>query len=284
MQPNLKESAVHGNREFPFALYHMRRLPHPCTFSLHWHDEMELIYVEQGELSLSIDREAYLGHPGDLFLVNSRQIHKMSVGAVHTEYATILFPPESLLFQSEDQIMTQFLQPIVQGLYVFPNVIHSLSIYPQVLPKVKQLISVYHQMPPGYMLRIRVLLLDILCAFWESGNLISGSGTPKNALLHREILGYLQEHFRNDLPLEAAAEQFHMAPKYFSRYFKRTFHIAYTEYINRLRLERAAEQLRETELSITEIALQNGFNSSSYFNKQFRSVYQKTPREYRSRE
>ena len=92
MNQNLKELVVHGSAEFPFALYHIRALRHSVNVSLHWHDEVEIIYVTQGTLHLTIDKTSYIANAGDIFIVNSQEIHEMSVLETPTVYYTILFP------------------------------------------------------------------------------------------------------------------------------------------------------------------------------------------------
>lgn len=280
MNETLRETATHGNQDFPFALYHMHRYWEPCAFSLHWHEEMEIIYIQQGILYLTIDKTHYIGREGDIFVVNSRVIHEMSVRETPTVYVTVLFPLDSLLFQRDDAIMEQYLHPLVEERLRLCETVPGS--FPQIRQKIERMIMLYHNEPEHYRLQIRILVLDILCDFFIYHLIEAPEEKPQYLEKHREILAYIQENFLHELSLETIAERFHMVPKYFSRYFKKHFHIALTDYINHLRLEKAADLLRHTELPITEIAIQTGFNSSSYFNKKFREGYGKTPTEYRN--
>lgn len=279
MNEALRENTAHGSWAFPFALYHMHRMSQPCAFTPHWHEELEIIFVQQGELNLTIAHQDYLGLAGDVFIVNSREIHAMSVTKTPTVYVTALFLLSSLRFLQEDEIDHGFLRPLAEHRLRFPNRVEGM---PQLLPKLEQLVDLYHGKQGSYMLRIRTLLLDILCDLQEAGMLAAGKSESPSQDKQRQILAFIQENYLGELTLETVAAEFHMVPKYFSRYFKNTFHMTLTDYINRLRLEQAADQLRHTELTVTEIALQTGFNSSSYFNKKFRSVYKKTPSQYRA--
>lgn len=281
MTDSLHEATVHGSRAFPFALYHVRRLSQPCAISLHWHEEVELILVQQGVLNLSIEKQSFRGLPGDVFIVNSREIHEMSVTQVPTVYVTILFPLESLLFQQEDGIREKYLLPLAENALHFRNDTRTLACLPALREKLEAIITLYHRKEGCYPLKIRTLLLGILCdCFSEEGALIPAEVSHAREK-QRAILGYIHDNFQRELTLEAVAQEFHMVPKYFSRYFIKTFHISLTEHITSLRLEKAAELLRGTETSVTEIAMQTGFNSCSYFNKQFRKAYRVTPTQYR---
>lgn len=280
MNETLRETAKHGDRDFPFALYHMHRYFQPCAFALHWHDEVEIIYVQQGLLNLTIDKMEYLGKAGDIFVVNSRVIHQMSVTVTPTVYVTALFPLESMLFQVEDSVMAAYLRPLMEGQLRFPTSVPNTV--PQIQEKMERIISLFHEAPEYYQLLIRVSLLDLLCEFFTHHLMEKPEEETRYKEKHREILAYIQANYLREITLDSISEAFHMVPKYFSRYFKNTFHISLTEYINRLRLENAADLLRHTDMSITEIALRTGFNSSSYFNKRFREEFHKTPREYRA--
>jgi len=283
MTDSLKENAVHGNRAFPFALYHVHRMTQPFAASLHWHEELELIYVQQGGLNLTIDKTDYLGMPGDIFVVNSREIHEMSVTETPTIYATVLFPLESLLFQQGDEVTEKYLLPLAENRLRFPSAAGELDIAPELRQKMEAMIDLYHEKQGSYMLKIRVLELGIISDFFSQKGLLTPAYSSQFQDKHRQILSFVQENCLRELTLEIVAQEFHMAPKYFSRYFKNTFHITLTEYVNRLRLEKAAELLRHSELPITEIAIRTGFNSSSYFNKQFRTAYEMTPTQYRQK-
>lgn len=111
---------------------------------------------------------------------------------------------------------------------------------------------------------------------------ISSLQSRKNSTLNREIISYIGEHYTTDLSLTDIANKFHMSYKYFSRYFKNTFNTTLSDYIMKLRLERAELLLSQAELSVTEISLQTGFNNISFFIRSFKKAYGMTPLQYRN--
>lgn len=281
MSNNLREVKNHGTSAFPFALYRMTPMTQPYGCSLHWHEETELIFVQQGILDVKIEQRSYRCHPGDIFVVNSREIHEMSVVQAPATYATILFPLSSLLFQQEDDIRENYLRPLVEGELHFANDTRKLTCLPTLREKLERMIDLYNRQERCYMLKIRTLLLEILCDFFSEEGALVPVKSSRAREKQREILAYLYDNFRKELTLDTVAEEFNMVPKYFSRYFKQTFCVSLTEYIANLRLEKAADLLRQTNASVADIAIQTGFNSCSYFNKQFRKAYQITPSQYR---
>ena len=96
------------------------------------------------------------------------------------------------------------------------------------------------------------------------------------------ILNYIHLHYSETLNLSDLAEHFHMSEAYFSHYFKDKVGENYLGYLNEVRIQNAALDLCQTDDSVTEIALNNGFSTPSVFNRHFKKTYGKTPLEYRN--
>lgn len=95
------------------------------------------------------------------------------------------------------------------------------------------------------------------------------------------VMDYIDQHLEQPLDLNTVAEEAHFSPFHFHRIF--TFLIGETpgDYIQRLRIEKAAWKLREANpLTITEIAYHCGFGSLSLFSRTFRKYYGMTPGEF----
>lgn len=92
---------------------------------------------------------------------------------------------------------------------------------------------------------------------------------------------YIYQNFRHPLTLDEVSAVASLSPTYFSRKFKATIGMGFKEYLNSVRLKHAQTALLTTTGSITDIALEYGFNDSNYFKDLFKRVYGKSPREYR---
>lgn len=92
---------------------------------------------------------------------------------------------------------------------------------------------------------------------------------------------YIYRNFRCALTLENVAEVASLSPTYFSKKFKLVTGMGFKEYLNYVRLKHAQTALLTTSNTITDIALECGFNDSNYFKDLFRKVYGRSPREYR---
>lgn len=84
-----------------------------------------------------------------------------------------------------------------------------------------------------------------------------------------------------DVPVLARVAQ--VSPAHFSRQFRATFGETPHRYLQRRRVERAMELLRETDRSVTEICLDVGFNSLGTFSRTFREIVGESPSSYRDR-
>lgn len=92
---------------------------------------------------------------------------------------------------------------------------------------------------------------------------------------------YIYNNFRKPLTLEEVSSVASLSPTYFSKKFKLITGMGFKEYLNYVRLKHAQTALLTTDSSITDIALEYGFNDSNYFKDLFKKVYGKSPREYR---
>lgn len=92
---------------------------------------------------------------------------------------------------------------------------------------------------------------------------------------------YIYKNYRKPLSLEEVSAQAALSPTYFSKKFKQVTGMGFKEYLNFVRLKHAQTALLTTGNTITDIALENGFNDSNYFKDLFKKVYGKSPREFR---
>ena len=108
-------------------------------------------------------------------------------------------------------------------------------------------------------------------------------GNTQSGHLER-ITGYLREHYAEEISLETLAATFGYCPTYLSKMFRQYGRINYKDYLRNIRFEHALRELEETDLTIGEIALKNGFPNSQAFSRLFREKYGILPTEYQRRQ
>lgn len=94
---------------------------------------------------------------------------------------------------------------------------------------------------------------------------------------------YLENHYMDEINLECVAGKYHFNPSYFSTLFKNTFKSTFSEYLIKIRMEKAREMLLKTETKVRDIAVFTGYRDANYFVRAFKRYYDMTPEEYRKR-
>ena len=95
------------------------------------------------------------------------------------------------------------------------------------------------------------------------------------------IKEYIEINFKEDLPLDKLAKIIGMNKFDFSKIFKGRFGKSYLSYLNDVRIEKAAELLKNDELSVTDVVFFVGYKSVEHFDRLFKKQYGMSPRDYR---
>lgn len=97
----------------------------------------------------------------------------------------------------------------------------------------------------------------------------------------KSVLNYIEHYCCAEIKLKAVAEFVHLNPQYFSRYFKKEMGMTFTNYVMKLRVEKAKRLLADTNYPIYRIAAELGFSDPSYFNKVFVKYEKQPPYKYK---
>lgn len=115
---------------------------------------------------------------------------------------------------------------------------------------------------------------------------ITGKGllqTNSDDVRMRQIVKYVDENRQNHVSLSELADELFTATSTLSRLFQKQTGMKFVEFVNRVRIYFAAEDLMTTSKAVTKIAVDNGFSNASVMNRVFRQYYQCTPVEYREK-
>lgn len=103
----------------------------------------------------------------------------------------------------------------------------------------------------------------------------------RSAEIVERVKTYIQQHLDRDLSLNAVAEQVHLNASYVSQLFKEESGINFVDYVTKLRMEKAAELILTTAMTLEQIAEQIGYNSATYLIKKFKQTFGVTPKTYK---
>lgn len=100
-------------------------------------------------------------------------------------------------------------------------------------------------------------------------------------LVIKRACDYIEKHLQDELTLKQLSDYCNLSPSYFGVLFKQYTGKSFVNYVNQVRMDKAMELLRESDMKIYEVAEEVGFASLPYFNRVFKSVTSMTPNEYR---
>ncbi len=276
------EKRTHGRADFPLEAYHPDA-DHPrYVMPLHWHPEMEIVRVREGHFDLRLNRNSYRLSPGDVAIINPGTLHS---GEPHDcRYDCAVFKAD-MLCPDASSVVRQYLRPIASHREAIDEYL-PLATHPRVCGLVEQMFSILEHPTEQYELAVFGALYQIMYECYRSG--IVGVHTPGRALQKQldqltALLQWIDDHYTEHISLGRLSEVAGINEKYLCRFFKQYTQLTPIDYINHLRVERAAEDIRVRRASITEIAFSHGFNDSGYFCKIFRRVMGMSPSDYRRR-
>ena len=247
-----------------------------CRTELHWHKEIEMIYMIKGHLDVTVNgRKRSLDDDGLLFC-NSEDIHTTNIedDNRHNRYIVVQLSYEylrefcdkadGLSFNVDSnpkaaERIKESLRKLVDycenGKYQYVNLL-----------KYSEILKIYH-----------VLLSE--CSTSKRNAYLSKS--PGNFSYAKRVLEYIGENYKNEISLNDMADLVGLSPAYFSKYFKNITGTSFTHYLNGIRLDYAIKDMLARNSSVTEAALENGFPNVKSFITMCKKVYGSTPAQYK---
>ncbi len=262
------EKRQHGTPDFPIKLYFTREGTYRYYMDPHWHKEFEIMRIISGEFDIYLNNIHYHLKTGDIIFINCKYLHR---GTPHNcEYETILCDLD-MMTKKNYKIYSLYMDPIISSHSAI-----SPMLYPQdteIYNKVLELFSHLRNQSPFYELATMSALFDIFEALYRN-NKIEKITTPKKSFIQAntiaQLIRWIDNNHTEHITLKSLAEKTDMTPNYLCKIFKEYTGKTPTEYINTARIENACREIRQGTKSITQIALDNGFNDISYFCKVFK--------------
>ncbi len=280
---NLKEKNAHGSYELPVETYTDNCYIYHSLYN-HWHNEMELIYVDDGKGFARLNKENIRLKKGDLLIVNCGVLHSMKTDMQKILcYKSIVFHPEFLSGCAGDRFQECVVTPLLEHRLEIAHLITQNDPgYDSIESLFMQIHECHKHKEPYYYTKLKALFFDL---FYEllAGNYLIPADTQqhKNVAVMKQVFDYIREHYAEPLTVGDLTGLTHYSENYFMKLFKEYTGKTLISYVNDFRLEQAKSLLLHTDMSITDIALRTGFNSTSYFIKKFQEVNGSSPHKYR---
>lgn len=224
----------------------------------HLHNSFEFVRVTRGILKINVEKKEYCLKKGDALLIFPNQIHEY-ISDEENEYTLCIFSPE--LVKSYKDVYSKNSPK--------SNLFKSETDYASLLSSCEK----------KNILSVKGLLYSLCGEFHENREYITKDTT--NDSLIEKMFKFVEENYSKDCTLAALAKKTSYHYAYLSRCFKSYTGVSFVEYVNKYKVNEACYLLKNSELSVLDVALASGFDSLRNFNRVFKKVTEKTPKEYR---
>lgn len=274
-----------GTPLFPLEIYY--RDVHQYIgneITAHWHKELEIFVLEKGEVRVSgvdyyFDLEA-----GDAYLINSNILHGVScLTNDPCVYRSIVFD-STIISGTQGSIfdilyMKSFLE---NGTPIRIFKVDTQQGNLKIVSEFNRAYAACEKKYVGYEFHVRDALSQILLRIYdERKSHLSRTSTQQENRMKKMIL-WIDKHYNEQITVALLANIVGIGVRECQRYFSNLLQVSPIQYVTRRRITAAAELLLATNISVTEIGMDCGFKSSSYFTKQFKVIMGLTPRKYRN--
>lgn len=280
----LKENTIHGTVEFPLAVYKQEADEEFCV-KLHWHEETEIVFLIKGQFLVDINMKKYKINGPALLFIGSGDIHSIHGEGGCLENA-VVFDMEMLSFEHFDGVQYQIIKPLLEKKMQFPQMITPAdNTWEEISGLYRAILRCAEHEKTAYGMRIKAYLYEILAIFYENEKFINMTGSEGHTIQKienvKKILRHIHENYKVQIKIPDLAKLVGMNEQYFCRYFKKITGKTPIQYINEIRIEKAAQYLQETDRKIIDIAMECGYDNIGYFIKRFRTEKGISPSEYR---
>jgi AraC-like DNA-binding protein/mannose-6-phosphate isomerase-like protein (cupin superfamily) len=277
----------HGDIPDTSFRFNITVVKHQGAFPVHSHEYAELVIVLSGRATHLTNCGNHLLEDGDVVVINRHTRHGFS-DARDLVLCNIMYDPVQFLsgHRDLDQMMGYHVLFDLEPRSNRSEFKERLHLSTEELVYVTSLISTlkgeYDSQNDGRKTCIRctfLLLVTHLSRLYARQKQQTGTALVRMA----NVISYIQTHFREPLPLEDLARLAHWSPSQFRRNFKRIYNTSPIRFIFQVRLHEACEMLKDPNRDITDVAMESGFSSSSFFATQFRNHLGESPSQYRRR-
>ncbi|NDP21094.1 MAG: AraC family transcriptional regulator [Paludibacter sp.] len=284
MSASLEKIKLKANESFSIGIFQDNF--EECTW--HYHDNYEISFITEGSGKRIVADSIEEFQPGDLVFIGKNIPH---VWIADKDFdAPTQRKLEMVYLQFSEDVLSGGMLSLPEFQYVAKALNLSergIRIKDQTLNEVSNLML---QLPYLSSFDRMIVFLELMNIIGKSENLvylasndyISKRFTTKNKRIET-IHQYLMTNYRKEIDLGKIAELVSMAEGSLCRFFKNQMGITIFEYLNKIKVDFACKLLMDKNLSITDVALDSGFNNISHFNKQFKRITNLQPSEYRMR-
>lgn len=241
----------------------------------HYHDSIELLFLLSGETDLIVEDAVYHLSREDIVVINTNEIHELRAN----DCVLIAIQMKPSIFEGEiddrDELFFDCNSCTNPNRKAFDSIRRLIA---HMVKNNTTMQQNYQLLNKSFAYRLIYLLLTQ----FKSQNVSARSNrSHKNMERVEQIIQIINDNYASELTLAALAEEVHLSVPYLSRFFDKQLGTTFLNYLNSVRLSHAVNELLSTDLSIEQLALDNGFSSAHSFVQIFKKNYNCLPSVYR---
>lgn len=257
----------------------------------HIHNEFEIFIVLKGSGIAKIKNKSYSLKEGDIFLINSGEVHSYMRDPLYTlDVEDTDDVPLFLFVQISNHCLREYFPQIRTTIFNSCNLRDYLSDEEanSMINLLVQSAKIYFMEEPLYQLNVLSNVAKVLVSCYKEvpHEIISEAQKTnlkqKNLRVER-IISYIDANFETQIRLQDLAEQENLSPTHFSHLFTSLFGVTFQNYVNIKRMEQCIRLMPNKEKTLLEISYESGFSDPKYMNRMFVKHFGYTPKEYRKR-
>lgn len=278
------------DKEFPFhvTLFHFG--PGHYTPIWNWHERLELTMPLDGLLRMRMGDLRVELAAGDLVVVDNLKLHNVEdFPGLNSRVVVMSFMPEFVYSPGSPACDYAFLLPFYAKREGHPHVLRATDELagPVYLAMAELFERYFHSKElPHSQSGCKASFLQVL---YHLTRRFQASEVMRSEFVqHRQqadrlarLFEYVRLNYAERISIEQATQLVHMSQAQFMKVFKKVAGMTFVTHVTRVRIANAMRLLRETDLTIAEVASRTGFSDQSYFDRRFNQAFGKSPRQFR---
>jgi len=245
----------------------------------HFHSDIEIFIPLRGDVLITASNQRVLVKRGEFFIINRSEAHSL----VRTDGANML-----LVLQFSPNFCRDYYPQLSRCRILQHHVARDKNpkLYKELLSNFEYMFKCMGEKKEGYQLSLMGSLNNIAAAIVRYGKYENQSNEKKSSeeklrLRLAGIIDYIQKNYTHNISLAELAKRENLDMTYLSHFIKNKLGVTFREYVNRLRLERAADLVANTRMRMIDICIDCGYSDYRYLNKAFLQEFNMTPAQMR---
>lgn len=264
-----RHELVELSKEVPAKIIHQRLYPSKMM-KPHFHEEIEIVIPLNGYFISYCGGKKEKIDTNSIFLANTNTIHYLQFPSSYPDGIEII----TILLSH--QVLKEYCQQLEQYDFSIPK--EKIKICREVIKEIDQ---VFLNKEEFYQIELHTLLYQLATILLKHALVKKQAYYTVKLPITKTIITYIDTHYQEEITLQILAKELGFSSVYLSRYFKEACGQTITSYIQKTRLQHSYEDLVNTDMTINEIALDNGFANIKSFIEVFKREYKDTPNQYR---